>query len=130
VPISLASWYGSRRWGLALAFTLPLFRLLFRAVWEPPWTLVESAINAGIRVTVFAVFAWLVDRTARQMRELERMHLLENMVGVCSDCKKVRDRRDGAWQPLDAYLARYPADFERDLYPECAKRAGEVFDRR
>jgi hypothetical protein len=130
VPISLASWYGSRRWGLALAFTLPLFRLYFRTIWEPPWTFGESAINAAIRVTLFGVFAWLTDRTARQMRELRRMHLLENLLGICSDCKKVRDTHDGDWQPLDDYVARYPQDFERDLCPECARRAREVFDRR
>jgi hypothetical protein len=130
VPISLASWYGSRRWGLALALLLPLFRLYYRTLWEPPWSLAESAANAGIRMTVFAGFAWLINRTAQQMRDLERMHLLEGLVGVCSDCKKIRDVRDGAWQPLDDYVARHPAEFERDVCPECAKRVREVFDRR
>ena len=130
VPIGLAAWYGSRGWGLALAVVLPLFRLYYRTIWEPPWTFTESAVNAGIRISIFAGFAWLLNRTARQIRELERMHLLEGLVGVCSECRRIRDRHDGAWEPLDAYVERHPADFERDLCPECARRAREVFDRR
>lgn len=129
-PIGMAAWYGGRRWGLALAFVLPLFRLGFRVVWDPPWTIGESILNALIRVTVFAVFAWVFDRTARQMRELRRMYLLEELVGVCRACKKIRDQGDGAWQPLDDYVARHPEEFRHDLCPDCAKRAAEIFDRR
>ena len=34
VPISLASWYGGRGWGLALALFFPLSRLYFHTVWD------------------------------------------------------------------------------------------------
>lgn len=129
-PISLASWYGGRGWGLALALILPLFRLAFRTIWDPPWTLLESSINAAIRITVFASFAWLIDRTARQMRELRRMQLLEGMLGVCRVCKKIRDQRAGAWQPLDAYVAGHPDEFRPDVCPDCTKQIHDVFDRR
>ncbi len=129
-PISLAAWYGGRSWGLTLAFVLPLFRLAFRAIWDPPWTLLESSINATIRITVFASFAWLIDRTARQMRDLRHMHVLEAMLGVCSLCKKIRDRRADAWQPLDAYVAGHPDEFRPDVCPDCKKQTSDVFDRR
>lgn len=129
-PISLASWFGGRIWGLALAVILPLCRLYFRTVWDPPWTLLESSINAAIRITVFATFAWLIDRTARQMRELERTRLLEAMVGVCSVCKNIRDRRSNAWQPLEAYVNTHPDDFRPDVCPDCRKQVQDVFDRR
>lgn len=129
-PISLASWYGGRSWGLALALILPLFRLSFRTMWDPPWTLLESSINAAIRITVFASFAWLIDRTARQMRELRHMQLLEGMLGVCGVCKKIRDERAGAWQPLDVYVAGHPDEFRRDVCPDCTKQIRDVFDRR
>lgn len=129
-PISLAAWYGGRSWGVALAFLLPLFRLYFRNIWDPPWTLFESSINAAIRVTVFVAFAWLVDRAARQMRDLRRMRLLEGILGLCSVCKKIRDQQADAWRPLDVYVADHVREFRPDLCPDCSKQVREVFDRR
>ena len=130
VPVSLASWYSGRRWGLGLALTLPLFRLAFRTVWDPPWSFTESLINAAIRITTLSAFAWAMDRISRQMRELRHMQLLEGMLGVCGNCKRIRDERDGGWQPLDTYVARHPESFTRDRCPECEKEAGDFFDRR
>jgi hypothetical protein len=129
-PVSIAAWYGGRAWGLALACLLPLIRLALRAVWEPPWSLLESSINAAIRIVVFASFAWLIDRTARQMRELRHMRLLEGMLGVCGVCKKIRDDRRGEWQPLDQYVAQHPGEFNADVCPDCAAHARDLFDRR
>lgn len=129
-PISMASWYGGRNWGLALAFILPLFRLYFVSVWDPPWTLLESSINAAIRMSVFLAFAWLVDRTVRQMRDLRRLRLLEGILGVCSVCKKIRDQQTDAWRPLDVYVADHAEELRPDLCPECAKHVREVVDRR
>lgn len=128
-PISMASWYGGRHWGLALAFILPLFRLYFLSVWAPPWTLLES-INAAIRMTVFVAFAWLVDRTARQMRDLRRMRLLEGILGRCTVCKKIRDQQADSWRPLDVYVADHAGEFRPDLCPDCTKHVREVVDRR
>jgi hypothetical protein len=130
LPVSLAAWRGSRRWGIALAVLLPLCRLAFRAVWEPPWTLAESSINAGIRIGVFVTFAWLIDRTARQMHELRRARLLEGLLGVCAVCKKIRDERTGTWQPLDAYVATRPTELRREVCPDCRQDSHQVLDRR
>lgn len=130
VPISLASWFGGRRWGTGLAFMLPLCRLYFRMVWDPPWTVLESSINAAIRISVFGSFAWLIDRTARQMRELRHMRLLEGMLGVCSVCKSIRDERGDAWQSLDSYVRAHPGDFHPEVCPDCARQMRAVFDRR
>jgi hypothetical protein len=129
-PISMASWFGGRTWGLALAIILPLCRLYFRTVWDPPWTLLESSINAAIRIAVFASFAWLIDRTARQMRELRHTRTLEGLLGVCSICKNIRDQRSDAWQPLEAYLNAHPDAFRPDVCPDCSRQMGDVFDRR
>jgi hypothetical protein len=130
IPISVASWFGGRRWGMTLAFVLPLCRLYFRTVWNPPWTFYESSINAAIRIGVFASFAWLIDRTARQMLELRHMHLLEGMLGVCSVCKNIRDERLDAWQSLDSYIQAHPGEFRQELCPACARHVREVVDRR
>ncbi|MBZ5558519.1 MAG: DUF4118 domain-containing protein [Acidobacteriia bacterium] len=130
-PISLASWFSGRVWGLALAVVLPLCRLYFRTIWNPPWSFQESSINAAIRITVFASFAWLIDRTARQMRELKHTYLLESMLGVCSVCKNIRNPRSNEWEPLDAYVKAHPEDFRPDVCPGCGAQVREaLFDRR
>ena len=129
-PISLASWYGGRDWGLALALILPFFRLYFTSVWDSPWTLLESSINVAILITVFVLFAWLVDRTARQIRDLRRMRFLEGILGVCSICKKIRDQHADTWRPLDVYVADHAEELRPDLCPECTKQVREVVDRR
>ena len=132
VPISLASWYGGRTWGLALAAILPLFRLLYylNEVWDPPASLAASSINAGIRVAVFALVAWLIDRTAYQVRELRRMRMLEGLLGVCSECKHIHDQDRDAWEALDVYLAGHPGEFKPGICPACAGSHTGVFDRR
>ena len=129
-PVSVASWYGGRTWGLALACILPFCRLYFTTLWNPPWSFLESSINAAIRITVFASFAWLIDRTARQVRELKHTRLLEGMLGVCSVCKSIRDRRTNDWQPLDAYVDAHPDDFRTDVCSSCGRQVREMFDRR
>lgn len=129
-PISMASWYGGRLWGLALAVALPLSRFSFHFSWDSSPTLLELSVNAAIRITVFGVFAWLIDRTARQMRELRRMHQLERILGVCRVCSRIRDERTDAWQPIDDFIAGHPEEFAPGVCPSCAKDAREAFDRR
>ena len=115
---------------MTLAIVLPLCRLYFRTVWNPPWTFLESSINAAIRIGVFASFAWLIDRTARQMLELRHMRLLEGMLGVCSVCKNIRDDRLYSWQSLDSYIRAHPGEFRQELCPACARHVRDVVDRR
>lgn len=131
-PVSLAAWYGGWRWGMALAVLFPLVRLMFyiSGTWEPPSSLLESSINAGIRIVVFVSFAWLIDRTARHTRELRHLHLLESMLGVCSMCKNVHDSRADIWEPLDTYVAGHSAEFKHGVCPTCALQYRDMFDRR
>jgi hypothetical protein len=104
--------------------------LYFITVWDPPWTVPESAVNAAIRIAVLASFAWLVDRTANQARRLSaEVLLLTGMLPVCSRCRKVRQSQ-GDWQPLDTYVAQNPGGFQHELCPDCAQLSADVFDRR
>lgn len=129
-PISMASWHGGRLWGLVLAVALPLGRFFFHFSWDSSSTLLESSVNAAIRITVFVVFALLIDRTARQMRELRHMHVLERMLGVCSVCRRIRDEQSDGWQTIDDFIAGHPDEFVRDVCPGCSRDAREAFDRR
>jgi len=130
VPISLAAWYEGRVWGVALAVALPLIRLSLRTAWDTPPTLWASVANAGIRITVFVAFAWLIARTATQMRQLRRMRQMEMMLGLCTVCGQIHDKVAGEWQPLEKYLAVHPQEFDQELCPNCRKRHVEAYDRR
>ncbi len=129
VPVSLAAWNSGRTLGLALAVILPLCRLYFITLWDPPWTFLESAVNAAIRIAVLASFAWLVDRTATQTRRLtSEVFLLTGMLPVCGRCRKIRQAGD--WQPLNTYILQHPGEFKHELCPDCTQISNEVFDRR
>ena len=132
VPVSMASWYSGRVWGLALAVALPLIRPLYYVaeVWEPPSSMIESTANAGIRLAVFVLFALLVDRTARQMRDLRSMGVLEAMLGVCSECKRIHDDGTDSWERLETYVAGHPSEFRPSICPVCSRGHADVFDRR
>ena len=129
VPVSLAAWHSGRVLGLALAVILPLCRLYFITLWDPPWTFLESAVNAAIRITVLASFAWLVDRTASQTKRLSsEVLLLAGMLPVCGRCRKIRQAGD--WHPLETYVVQNPGEFKHELCPECARISAEIFSRR
>lgn len=114
VPVSLAAWNSGRSLSLALAVILPLCRLYFITLWDPPWTFLESAVNAAIRITVLASFAWLVERTASQTRRLSsEVQLQTGMLPVCSRCRKIR-QEGGRWQPLDTYVSQNPGEFKHE----------------
>jgi hypothetical protein len=131
LPVSMAAWYGGRAWGVSLAVTLSLCRFAFNMFWDPEWmTIQDSAINALIRTVVFVTFAWLIDRTSRQMRDLRHMRLLEGILGVCSECRKIRDEGVDSWEPLEVYVGAHPQDFKTGMCPDCAKQHTGVFDRR
>jgi len=131
LPVSMAAWHSGRAWGVSLAVALSMCRFAFNTIWDPPWlTLLDSLVNALIRTAVFVTFAWLVDRTSRQIRDLRHMRLMESMLGVCSECRKIRDESDDSWEPLEVYVGAHPQTFKAGVCPDCANRHEGVFDRR
>ena len=123
IPIGLASWYNERVWGLIFAFGMPLIRLYFLILWEAPWTIFEATINASIRIFVFTIFAYLVDRIVTQKRELEKeVHILKGILPICNFCKKIRDK-DENWVALEDYITVHSeAKFSHGMCTECAKK--------
>jgi len=123
IPIGLASWYNGRVWGLIFAFGMPLIRLYFLNLWEAPWTIFEATINASIRIFVFTIFAYLVDRIVTQKRDLEKeVHILRGILPICSFCKKIRDK-DEKWIALEKYITEHSeAGFSHGLCPECVEK--------
>ena len=106
-----------------LAIVQPLVRLGFPFSWQAPWSISASIINTAIRIVVLVLLAYLINRTARQTRELaRRVNLLEGILPICSLCKKIRDEH-GDWQPVEIYVSnRSEALFSHSLCPDCLKR--------
>ena len=131
LPVALASWQSSRGWGFIIAVGLSVGRLWLVTLWDVPWTLYDSLINAIIRITVLCAFAFLVD-IARKKKELaEQVKKLEGMLPICGFCKKIRDD-GGNWQQLEEYITRHSeAMFTHSICPECGREHyGDLFARR
>src|SRR4029077_1369515 len=71
LPVTLASVYNGRWWGVGLALRLSIIRCYFEIL-IVPWAVTQEMINTGIDLIVLAGFAVLVDRTAQQTRALLR----------------------------------------------------------
>jgi hypothetical protein len=123
VPVVVSAWFCRSQYAYSLAIIQPLIRLAFTFDWQLPWGITISIINTAIRIIVLALFAYLVSRTARQTRELEkRVNLLEGILPICSLCKKICDEQNN-WQPVEVYVSnRSEASFSHSLCPDCLKR--------
>jgi len=124
IPVSLASWYNGRSWGLGLAIVLSVIRLVYNVtLWQIPWSWVEAGINCLIRIVVFGLFAILVDRVARQTSALTReVKMLSGLLPICSFCKRIRDD-SGHWEPLERFISqRTEASFSHGVCPECNEK--------
>jgi len=81
----------------------------------------ESLLETLVVVPIFGLLiAWT-------RRVLARLRLLEGIVPVCSNCRKIRDDK-GAWSPMEVYFhERSRTDFSHGICPEClAKLYPEV----
>lgn len=123
LPVVFASWYNGKWWGLGYSVVLPLVRLYYNTIWTIPWTLVESTVNAGIRIGVLGLLAYLIDRVAKESSATKKeVKLLEGLLPICASCKKIRDDNN-EWQQLEAYITHHSeAKFTHGVCPECAQR--------
>jgi len=121
VPITLASVYNGRWWGVGLAVVMPVIRCFFE-VSVVPSALPQEVINTGIRLIVLVGFAILADRTAQQTRALQReVALLRGILPICSFCKKIR-KEDNTWEHMEIYITqRSEAQFSHSVCPDCLK---------
>jgi hypothetical protein len=120
-PVTLATWYSGRRWGLALACILPSIRISFSAFWIVPWTMSEATVNGIIQIAVLLTFAFLVDQTVQRKALSEELKLLRGILPICSFCKKIRNEGN-IWEPLEKYISEHSeAEFSHGVCPPCAQ---------
>lgn len=88
-----------------------------------PWSpnLVAAFIDSLWIVLLFLLALYI------QAKYLDKIKLLEGMLAVCANCKKIRDEK-GHWSPIEVYIhQRSHADFSHSICPECGpKLYGEV----
>ena len=59
----------------------------------------------------------------RLQKALEEVKTLSGLLPICASCKRIRDEKDGSWQPIEDYIANHSeADFTHGICPECANR--------
>jgi hypothetical protein len=129
IPVTISAWLCSIRLAIALAVFLPVGRFFIAAFIEHSFPPAYAAGNALIRIAVLSYIGYLVARTSRQTKELQReLTVLEGLLRICMFCKRIRDENEN-WQPIEGYISqRSDVDFSHGLCPECAqKHYGEVF---
>lgn len=79
-------------------------------------------------LVVLPIFGFLMVWTRKT---IARLQLLEGMLPVCSNCKKIRDEK-GDWSPMEVYIhQRARVDFSHGICPDClAKHYPEVARKR
>ncbi len=124
LPLALAAWYNGR----VLAFLISLMGgavsgVLFPCLWHQEQSLASMVINTAIRLIVFILILFLVDKVSRLTWNLKtEVKVLEGLLPVCSFCKKIRDR-DETWYPMEKYIADHSrADFTHSVCPDCAQK--------
>lgn len=123
IPVALAAWYNGKIWGLLLSLLLPLARMAFTFYWPTPWTIWETLGNTLIRMIVFSLFSFLIERVANEHRKLSHeVRILQGLLPVCCICKKIRNNK-GEWERMEKYISdRSEARFSHGLCPECARK--------
>ena len=123
LPVMLAAWFSSKRTAYVLAVVLPLGRLVVASNFDAPDPLIFLSINALIRMAVLVLLAFLVARTARQTKELDRrVRQLEGILPICMFCKRIRDDHDN-WHQLESYITDHSgAFFSHGICADCQKK--------
>jgi len=123
LPIVFVSWFGLTLWSYGLALTLPLIRIFFGVLDPQSWHSPALILNVFIRVVVFLAFVYLVRRTARQHRMLQReVQMLTGLLPICSFCKRIRDDSD-TWVQLEQYISNHSeAEFSHSICSDCLRQ--------
>ena len=56
-------------------------------------------------------------------KALQEVKTLSGLLPICASCKRIRNEKDGSWQPIEDYIAKHSeADFTHGICPACANR--------
>lgn len=119
-------WIEAACFGLLLAFIsfddeylIP--KLISSEIPFSPRTIAEVLDSLWV-VLLFALAFYI------QRKILNRIRLLEGMISVCANCKRIRDEAN-VWQPIEEYIHKHShADFSHSICPDCGlKLYGDLY---
>ncbi len=63
----------------------------------------------------------LIERNRKLEEIMDQVQVLEGILPICSNCKRIRDRDE--WQQMETYVSNHShALFTHSLCPECARK--------
>ena len=93
-------------------------RLLIAIFIEQLWSVSYNIINAIARIVVLSIVSFIAAKLSYSVKQIK---VLEGLIPICANCKKIRDHNQ-EWQPLEKYItARSDAQFTHGICPDCAK---------
>ena len=124
IPVGLSAWFHSPRLAYVQAFVLPFGRFFIAEFVDTLFPFPYIVANGLIRVAVLFVIAFLVSRTARQTKELERR--VNDLVTMCAWSRTVEYQ--GEWITFEEYLLRrFNINTSHGISPAEAQKAfGEL----
>jgi hypothetical protein len=126
VPVSLSAWFYSARIAYTIAVILPVGRFLISMIVDQLHPLPFMIANGSIRVVVLLFVAYLVARTARQTKELQRR--VSGLVTMCAWSRTIEYK--GEWISFEEYLKRrFNIDVTHGISPVEAEKAHRRIDR-
>lgn len=74
------------------------------------------------RFLILSQKAYIEKQNRELKKQLDEINILEGMLPICSNCKKVRED-DGSWSSLDDYVrSRCDVEFSHSLCTDCARK--------
>lgn len=134
IPVGLAGWHLGLGAGVMVSMTAAF-------VWFAADVLsghrhsdaLYAVWNTMIRLASFLTIGWSMQKIHRLLvserenaaalrRSLSEIKVLEGLVPICAQCKRIRDSQ-GLWEQLEVFISeRSKATFSHGYCPECAKQ--------
>lgn len=112
----------------SLVLDVLVHRLLNEAMVEPfilADTLIASVIATPICYALLRILVRLDIQREALARASEEIRMLEELLPVCADCKRIRDH-DDSWHPVDVYVRQHSSiRVTHSLCPDCSRKAAE-----
>ena len=133
-PILIASYFLHERQLILLAFgclLLTIFGWISSPITETPdWKVISNRIIALLVILVATILMMHRNRLlAKREEALERIRVLEGILPICVECKKIRDDTNN-WHQLESYITdNSEAMFTHGCCPECKEQAMQRIER-
>jgi len=135
IPVSLAAWFIGLGGSVIASVTCALVWFGADLVSEHAYSSHVYAVwNTMIRLCSFLAIGWSVQKIHNLLvsernknetlhRTLAEVKVLEGLLPICAQCKKIRDAQ-GCWQYMEVYIEdRSDAQFSHGYCPDCARKA-------